>query len=249
MISVFVICFNEEKSIDRAIQSVLPLADELIVVDSGSTDQTLEILSKYRNVRVIHRNWTGFKDQKNFALILCSHPWVFAIDADEAASPELVTRIKKIVEVANNPVTCYRVRREEYFLGKHLKGGPGNPSFQERLFRKDAVEYVGTVHEYPVLKYGQYGLIQEVIHHNPEHGIERFLDKMNHYTSLEAKDRILAGKKSSLAHAFLTFLSTFLKNFFSYKGYKNGKEGLVLCFLEAFSRSVRHFKVWAGHKK
>jgi hypothetical protein len=141
------------------------------------------------------------------------------------------------------------VRREEYFLGKRLSGGPGNPSFQERLFKRDAVKYIGNIHEYPKVLYGDYGLIQEAIHHNPDFGIERFLDKMNRYTSLEAMDRVKEGKRSNLWHAFGTFISTFLKNYISYQGYKNGKEGLVLCFLEASSRSVRHFKVWAIQRK
>src|SRR5690606_7984947 len=112
-----------------------------------------------------HRNWTGFRDQKNYAMSLCTNPWIFTLDADEEASTELQKKVIEIINQESNSISCYRVRREEYFLGRHLTGGPGNPSFQERLSRKGSVEYIGSIHEYPMLLSGEYGLIQEKIYH------------------------------------------------------------------------------------
>lgn len=245
MLSAIVIAKNEERLIERAVTS-LRFADEIVVVDAESSDQTAQI-AKGLGARVVTRAWTGFADQKNFAMEQARGPWIFALDADEAASPELGIMARKIVESykAGNPV-CYRVRREEYFLGRHLTGGPGNPSFQERLFLKEWVYYQGHVHEFPLIRSnapGGYGLIQEPIHHNPTFNTDRFLGKMNHYTTLEAKDRFSRGQRTSLFHAVGTFFTTFFKNYVSYRGYRNGWQGVILIFLESTSRSIRHFKI------
>jgi len=249
MLSAFIICFNEEETIKRAIDS-LYFADEIIVVDSGSTDKTLEIIGKNPKVKLFHRDWTGFSDQKNFAITSCNNNWIFSLDADEAVSSELAQKVLSIVRSnETTEISCYRVRREEYFLGRHLTGGAGNPSFQERLYKKDAVFYKGAIHEYPRVKYGKYGLLQEPIHHNPNLSIERVLKKINAYTTLEASERFKLHEKTTLFHVFGTFFTTFMKNFITYKGFKNGKEGVALCFLEAFCRSIRHLKLWAMHRE
>lgn len=249
MLSAFVICCNEEKTIGRCIRS-LRFASEIVVVDSGSTDNTLAILEELSNegfpLRVEHRAWTGFSDQKNHALQLCSGNWVFALDADEAVTPELERRVLQIVGAADaGEVTCYRVRREEFFLGTHLPGGPGCPSFQERLFLKDAVKYAGVIHEYPKLQRGKHGRIDEPILHNPLFDVQSALHKINSYTSLEARERFQRGKRTSLAHALLTPFSAFLRNFVVYGGWKAGRVGAVYCCLDAISRAVRHLKLWA----
>ena len=248
MLSAFIICRDERDLIGRALSS-LDFADEIVVVDSGSTDGTLDIVREYPKVKLFHRDWTGFSDQKNFAIDKCEHEWIFSLDADEAASEELGKRVLSIVQNGGEGnITCYRVRREEYFLGRHLRWGAGNPSFQERFYRKGAVRYSGSVHEYPQVLKGEYGLLDEAIHHNPKLGVERFLSKLNSYTTLEAMDLFRSYQRTNLFHATGTFFTTFCKNYVVYRGYRNGREGIILCFLEAVSRSVRHFKLWALQK-
>lgn len=250
MISAFVICQNEELTIERCLRS-LSFSSDIVVVDGGSTDSTVErieqLITEGLPIRCFRRSWTGFSEQKNYALSLCRGPWVFSLDADEAATHGLALKVEKIVaESTSSPeITCFRVRREEFFLGEHLPGGPGCPSFQERLFLKEAVEYRGNIHEYPHLRFGRHGLIQEAILHSPLLDFEGVLRRMNTYTTLEARDRFSRGQRTSLAHAFLTFFSSFLRNYLVYGGFRGGKAGALWCFIESISRTMRHLKLWA----
>jgi len=241
-ISAIIIAKNEELVIERALSS-LSFADEIIVVDSSSTDRTLEIAKSY-NAKIIESQWRGFSYQRNLGLKAASYEWVFFLDADEKVTSECAKVLKKI---ASTPLdehpNCYSIKRIEYFLGKELHYGPGNPSHQWRFFKKDKVKFEGEVHEYPMFD-GPIGLIDAPIEHNPNLSIEKFLNKLNHYTTLEALDRFAQGQKTTLFHAFGTFFTTFLKNGIRYKGFLNGKVGFVLTLLESFSRVVRHLKLW-----
>jgi len=240
-ISACVIAQNEERSLGRCLQS-LTFADEIIVVDGGSVDNTVQVAQQYG--RVVQQKFTGFTAQRNRALLEAKGDWVFFLDSDEEASPELARRLKTIAgESLNQHPNCYSIRREEYFLGQKLNFGPGNPSHQWRFFKRAGVSFEGQVHEFPVFQ-GGIGILEEPIHHWPDLAIDRFLVKMNHYTSLEAYDRFSQGQRTSLAHAVFTFFSTFLKNGVRYQGFRNGKVGLVLVLLESISRTVRHLKLW-----
>ncbi|MGE4233766.1 MAG: glycosyltransferase family 2 protein [Bacteriovoracia bacterium] len=240
-ISACVITLNEESSLERALKS-LGFADEIIVVDSFSSDQSLKIAQRFTNL-TFQRKWEGFAQQRNFALSKCTGDWIFFLDADEKASEQLGKELRRIASSSTEKPNCFSVQRIEYFLGKELRFGPGNPSHQWRFFKK-GVRFEGDIHEYPLFD-GPVGRIEQPIYHWPELDIERFIRKLNHYTSLEALDRFKQGQKTTLLHAFLTFFSTFLKNGIRYKGFWNGKEGVVLTLLESVSRVVRHLKLWS----
>lgn len=241
-ISACVITRNEERTIARALKS-LAFADEIIVIDAQSTDRTRELASPLAT-RVIENPWGGFASQRNAGLSHCRGDWVFFLDSDEEASPELGSRLKQIASgpAANHP-DCYSIRRIEYFLGKELRYGPGNPSHQWRFFKRVGVRFEGEVHEFPRFA-GPVGMIEEPIRHNPDLGIDRFLAKLNHYTTIEALERFALGNRTTLFHAFGTFFTTFFKNGVRYRGFLNGREGFVLTLLESISRVVRHLKLW-----
>lgn len=242
LISACVITRNEEHLIERCLAS-LSFADEIIVIDAISVDSTASRAKKFTS-KIISSPWKGFTVQRNLALDHAQANWVFFLDSDEQASIELGQRLKKIAQdqLDTHP-NCYSIKRIEYFLGKELKFGPGNPSYQWRFFKKENVRFTGDVHEYPKFE-GPIGLIEEPIHHYRDLAIERFLNKLNHYTTLEALDRFKQGEHTSLPHAIGTFFTTFLKNGIRYKGFLNGKEGLVLTLLESISRVIRHLKLW-----
>lgn len=242
-LSACIIAMNEELALERALRS-LSFADEVIVVDGGSTDRSKEIAARM-GAKVVTHSWQGFAKQRNIGLDHCSGDWVFFLDADEEVSVELAQRLRQIA--ADDPTrhpNCYSIRREEFFLGKQLRYGPGNPSHQWRFFKRKGVRFEGEVHEYPRFE-GAVGLISdEAIAHWPDLGIDKFLSKLNHYTTLEALDRFAQGQRTTLFHAMGTFFSTMLKNGVRYRGFWNGKEGFVLTVLESFSRVARHLKLW-----
>ena len=131
----------------------------------------------------------------------------------------------------------------EYFLGKQIHHGIWNPSYQDRFFHREGVKYINDVHEYP-----QFRQVPQEIHepllHAPDFSIERFLDKMNRYTSIEARDRVSDGKRTNWFRILGAFPAMFWKNFVYYGAYKDGMHGFIISILEGVSRAVRHVKMW-----
>ncbi len=248
-LSVLIIARNEAKYIDRALKTV-QFAEEIIVVDGGSSDQTREISAEL-GATVIEREWTGFRDQRNFAIENAKHDWVFFIDADEAVTPDLEDWLRDFFQNEHKTTTTngFKIRRVEYFLGKEIQGACWNPSFQDRLLRKGKAEYIGEIHEYPKVEGGLVRAPQKAaLLHNPNVTVESFLEKMNRYTTVEAWDRYSLGGRTNLLHLFVTFFSTWFKNYFYYKAYRDGTHGFVISVMEAVSRTVRHIKLWQIQK-
>ncbi len=247
LLTACVIVLNEEQNILRCLES-LRFADEIVVVDGGSTDATALRVRDFEKqngkLKMDALCFQGFAQSRNHALGLATGKWVFFLDADEEVTLDLGRRLKNISrEDPKLHPRGYSIKREEFFLGQKLNHGPGNPSHQWRFFQREGVHFKGEVHEYPVFE-GPVGKIEESILHWPHLSIERFLNKMNRYTTLEALDRFSQGQRTSLLHALFTFISTFLKNGIRYRGFWNGKVGVVLVILESFSRTVRHLKLW-----
>jgi glycosyltransferase involved in cell wall biosynthesis len=243
-LSIIILTRNEEAAIERCLRSAL-WADEVLVIDGGSTDGTRSIAERFApKVRWLERAWTGFRDQRNYGLDSAKNDWVFFLDADEAISDELRNRLQGLLGTAGGPpCKYYKVRRQEYFLGKPVFHGIWNPSYQDRFFFKSGVRFVNEVHEYPAYPSAPQSL-HEPIHHWPDFSIEKFLSKMNHYTSIEAKDRYRSGQRTNGFKLLFAFPAMFYKNYFYYGAYKDGFHGFVISLLEGVSRVVRHMKMW-----
>lgn len=245
-VSAIVISFNEEKNIERCLES-LAWADEIVVVDSESTDRTQELVrapgrSWSGKTRLLVRKWDGFRNQRNFALRTATHDWIFALDSDEACSKELAEKIQSVL-AGGAGCKYFKVKRVEYFLGKEIHYGIWNPSYQDRFFFRPGVEYVNEIHEYP--KYpGTSEQIHEPIYHSPDVTISKILTKMNQYTTIEAQDRFDAGMRTNTFRIYFAAFAMFFKNFFYYKAYRDGYHGFIISILEGISRSVRHMKIW-----
>ena len=247
-ISAVLICLNEEHAISRCLNS-LSWADEIVVIDGGSTDLTPRIANDRcapwaSKLKWILNPWPGFRAQRNLALSSATNDWIFVIDADEACSPELIARMKAFQAMAAEPMTkYYKVRRQEYFLGKAIHYGIWNPSYQDRFFHKRGIEYKNEIHEYP-----PYPSIPDRIHepllHWPDFGPDQFLYKLNKYTTIEAKNRYDSGQRTYLLRILSAGPAMFFKNYFYYKSYRDGAHGLVISILEGISRAVRHIKIW-----
>lgn len=247
-VTVAIITKNEERYISKCLASVC-WADEIVVVDAESDDRTAEICQDpaavwAKQLRFFSRAWTGFKDQRNFSIQVAKNDWVFVLDADETCSEELAQKIRGMFKCgAPQEARAFKVRRIEYFLGKPISYGIWNPSFQDRFFLKQGVRYVNDVHEYPLFPTPP-KLLHEPIHHAPDFEIEKFLLKMNRYTTIEALNRVKEGQRTNLFRIVGAFPAMFFKNYFYYRAYKDGVHGVVISLLEAVSRVVRHSKMW-----
>jgi glycosyltransferase involved in cell wall biosynthesis len=245
-VSAVIIARNEERYIERCLSS-LTWADEIVLVDGGSTDRTLEISrdsskSWIGKLKLVERKWSGFKDQRNYAIRSASYDWVLVVDADEECSTELAQKIRSIL-AEEDPHRYYKVKRVEYFLGKPIRYGIWNPSYQDRFFHREGIEYVNEVHEYPPFPKTP-ERIHEPLHHAPDFSPDRFLDKMNRYTTIEAQDRVARGARTNWFRMLAAFPAMFYKNYVYYKAYKDGFHGFTISILEGISRAVRHVKIW-----
>jgi (heptosyl)LPS beta-1,4-glucosyltransferase len=245
-VSATIITRNEERHIERCLNSLL-WADEILVVDAESTDRTPEICQDpnrpwAKKIRFLQRRWTGFKDQRTYAMNEAKNDWLLVVDADEACSPELAAKIQSLLQT-DPPVKAYKVRRIESFLGKQIHYGIWNPSYQDRFFHRAGVKYVNDIHEYPIFPQPPQ-LLHEPLLHSPDFTPERFLDKMNRYTTIEARDRVARGQKTYWFRILGAFPAMFLKNYFYYGAYRDGYEGFIISLLEGISRVVRHIKIW-----
>ena len=247
-VSAVIICRNEEAHIERSLAS-LSWADEILVVDALSEDRTLDLCQAdnkpwSKKIRVIQREWRGFGEQRNFALSEAQFDWVFMLDADEECSSELAQKIRNLLESSETlPTRYFKVRRVEYFLKKPILYGIWNPSYQDRFFHREGVKYVNNIHEYPVYPKLPES-IHEPIHHYPNFAPEKFLEKMNKYTTIEARDRVARGQTTNWFRLLFAFPAMFYKNYIYYGAYRDGMHGFVISLLEGVSRVVRHIKIW-----
>ncbi len=247
-LSVAIITHNEEKHIARCLRS-LAWADEIVVVDSESKDQTRAVCEDPAapwagRLRFMSRAWSGFRDQRNHAMAAARHDWILVVDADEECTPELEAKLKALLSLPGGPTRqAYKIRRIEYFLGKAIHHGIWNPSYQDRFFCRKGVEYINDIHEYPIFLEPPDELHEPLLH-SPDFAPERFLEKMNKYTTIEARDRVARGQRTNVFRILGAFPAMFLKNYFYYGAYKDGMHGVVISVLEGISRAVRHIKIW-----
>jgi glycosyltransferase involved in cell wall biosynthesis len=247
-ITAAIITRNEESHIRRCLES-LGWVDEILVVDAESDDRTAEICTDPQapwasRIRFVRRPWSGFRDQRTFAMEQAKNDWLLVVDADEKCSEELAAKIQSLMsQPGGPPCKAYKVRRVEYFLGKPIEYGIWNPSYQDRFFNRRGVKYVNDIHEYPVFPVVPQDINEPLIH-SPDFHPERFLEKMNKYTTIEARDRVRNGQRTNVFRLLGAFPAMFLKNYFYYGAYKDGRHGLVISILEGISRAVRHVKIW-----
>ncbi len=240
-ISATLIVLNEERNIAAALQS-LSWTDEIVVVDSGSTDGTLEICSTFTD-RILHRNWTGYVDQKNFAVAQAAHDWIFSLDADERLSPELV---REIGELRRNGLKHpgYRIPRVACFMGRWIRHGDWYPDYQLRLFdRRRGRWQGGRVHE-SVKIAGNSETLHGEIHHYTYHTLSDYLKRLELYSSLAAADYLQRGKRSGpllmLGNPFVTFIKAYLLRL----GFMDGVPGLMVALMGAASVFFKYAKLY-----
>ncbi|MFT3741004.1 MAG: glycosyltransferase family 2 protein [Breznakibacter sp.] len=240
-ISIVIISKDNEKSIETCLESV-KWADEIVVVDSGSSDRTIDICNRF-GCKVIKTPWLGFGKTKRLAVENAEYEWVLSIDTDEACSVDLQKRIMQIIS-SEKDVKGYRIKRRTYFLGNEIRYSGWQKDFPLRLFRKENGNFnENIVHESVELK-GKIGVIKEIMFHYSYPNMEIVLGKMNLYTSLGANKAFLKGKKSSLLGAIFRGYFKFLKMYILKLGFLDGVEGYILAKQSAFGILVKYVKLY-----
>lgn len=242
MLSGFIICFNEAHQIRRALSS-LSFCDEIIVVDSGSTDGTLEIAKEFTN-KIYHRDWTGFLDQKSFALSLCSNKWVINIDADEEISPELKEEVLAKVLDDHDEVSGYEINRVVFHLRKWFRKGGWYPEYRLRLFRKDKATWGGEDPHEKVLVQGRTEKLSGELLHYSFKDLRDHVCRLEKYAFTSATNSFKKGKTVLLFSVFLRAKFRFIKIYLFKKGFLEGKEGLVIATLESYYVFLKYLYLW-----
>ena len=244
-LTVLVTTFNEEANIRRCLESV-PFAGKIFVVDSFSTDKTIEIAKEFTDWVVRHEYVTPAK-QKNWALPQVDTEWVFIIDADEVVSPELAARVPELI--AGRGVDGYDVRRRTYFFGRLIKHCGWNRDRVMRLFRTEKGSYPDVhVHESVDLD-GTVARVAEPMYHYTYASFEEYFEKFERYTTWAALDLAAKGKKAGWWKIYFKPLARFARQYFLQAGFLDGREGLILCRLSAFSVFTKYARLWAMRKK
>lgn len=240
-ISISIITHNEAANIEACLSSV-SWADEIIVVDAHSSDETAAICQRL-GVRVISRVWNGFAEQKQFALEQCSHPWVLSLDADERVRPELAVAIRQMLAGGEQSAQGYRIARRSYFLGRWIRHCGWYPGYQVRLFRRDRTRVSQSrVHE-GFLVDGVVATLPGDIDHYSHPSLHDSLAKLNRYSTLEALDRLQ--RKQVRWPDFITHpLAAFLRKYIGQGGFRDGIPGFLLCWVSALLKMVMYMKIW-----
>jgi len=235
-LSVVILTKNEEENIKRAINSVKDIADEILVVDSGSTDRTVEI-AKSLGAKVIFREFTNYPDQVNFAISCSRNPFVFVLDADEEVSEELR---RSIEEALKNPkYDCYAVNRRTYFMGKFLNHTL-YPEWRLRLFKKDKVKYEGELHEVVKCRGNNIGKLKGDLYHYSFKSLEDFFTKNMKYSKISAEILFKKRKRIKSLDFFVRPMWTFFKFFILKRGILDGWRGFIISFSYAFFNFVKY---------
>lgn len=250
-ISAFVICFNEEDQIADCLAS-LSFCDEIVCIDSCSTDRTPEICMQH-GARVVQRKWTGYRDQKAFGLQQVSHEWVLNIDADERVSTELRESILGILrddyryhrgEEATAPKNGYEFNRVVYYLGRWWRLGGWYPEYRLRFFRKSKTTWGGVdPHEKPIVA-GAKGRLAGELQHFTYENLDEQLHKLNSFSTISAREDFQRGRRGNVLKMFINPLLRMFKFYILKKGYREGVAGMVVAFVEGYYTFMKYAKLW-----
>lgn len=238
-ISAVIITFNEERNIARCIASLQQVADEVIVVDSGSSDNTVRI-AKEHGAQVSHRAWTNYSDQKNFANALAKGRYILSVDADEALSDELRS---SILEAKRNGLQgAYSMARLTNYCGTWVRHGGWYPDIKLRLFPEEKARWVGEhVHEtLQVDSAVETTLLKGDLLHYSFYSVEQHERQAEHFAGLAAKALHARNKRSSLMRILFSPLSRFVQGYFFRGGFLDGKAGFTIARISARAKRMKY---------
>ncbi|MEZ4793276.1 MAG: glycosyltransferase family 2 protein [Gelidibacter sp.] len=246
MISALAITYNEEQHIERFIKS-LSFADEIIIVDSNSTDKTV-VLAEQHKAKVYKRDFDHFSAQKNFALEQASNDWIVFFDLDELISDELANEIQSKIKTSPN-VSAFKVRRNFFFMGRRIKYSGFQNDAVARVFKKSKCHYsCHLVHETLEVD-GLTETLKSKSDHYTYKNFDAYNEKLTRYSKLQAESLYRANKRPSFYHFLIRPFWRFFHQYFIKLGVLDGKEGFILAYLSAFAVVKRYLFLWTMYRK
>lgn len=247
MLSVVILTYNSEETIADCIESLKPLNAEIIIIDSGSKDRTIEIAERL-GAKIFKREFKNFSDQRNFAVDKTHGEWVLFIDSDEIAPrdfcKEVLNTIQNYDKYSN--IGGYFIKRKTFFLKKDWQ----MTDRVQRLFYKDKfIKWEGVIHETPKIN-GEYGQIICPVLHFTHRDLSSMVEKTNAWSGYEAELRFKSSHpKMSTWRFFRVMITAFLNSYVKEKGYKNGTAGVIESIFQAFSMFITYAKLWELQEK
>ncbi|MFP4055617.1 MAG: glycosyltransferase family 2 protein [Candidatus Brocadiia bacterium] len=240
-LTVIVPTFNEEHNIRQCLESAR-WADDLFVVDSFSTDRTLEIAREYTD-HIVRHEYVNSATQKNWAIPQATTDWVMVLDADERITPELQARIQGILE-RGTPYDGFAIRRMTIYFGKLIRHCGWHKDYLVRLWRRGKGRYEDLEVHADVVVDGKVGTIREHLLHDTYRSFSHFLEKLDRYTTWGANDLHKRGKKASWANLTVRPLWRFFRMYVLRHGFLDGKRGFMLCSFATMNVLLKYAKLW-----
>lgn len=238
-ISAIIPTLNEEDNIQRALDSV-SFADEIIVIDSFSTDKTVDIVKKSK-AKLIQRKFDDFSSQKNFAITQAKNKWILLLDADEQVTSKLEKEIKNNIENSNG-VSAYYIKRAMFFRNERIYFSGFKNSKVKRLFLKDDCSYEGLVHE-KLNCNGKIAFLENRLNHYSFTNVEQYKDKLDHYAKLQAQELFEKGKKVTMFRLYIKPVARFIIHLIIKFGFLDGIKGWQLSYLHGYGVYKRYVEL------
>ena len=241
-LSVIIITCNEEENIKHCLESV-KWSDEIVIVDSFSSDKTVEIAREYTS-QVFQNKWTDFSQQKNLALEKASSEWILNIDADERVTPELKKEILAVLNSQFQSFDGYYIPLRNNYLGRWIRHCGWYPDYHLRLFRRGKGRFNERIVHESVVVEGKKGHLKFCLNHYSYKNLSDHLNKIDKFTSLAAEEMFTNGKRARVFDLLLRPLVKFIKMYLIKRGYLDGIYGLIVSIMGSFSVFAKYLKLW-----
>jgi glycosyltransferase involved in cell wall biosynthesis len=241
-VSAIVVCYNEEDNIGRCLESLV-WCDEIVVVDSFSTDRTVEICGRYTD-RIIQREWAGYRDQKAFAHSQATKDWVLLVDSDELVTPKLRDEIKEALVAHGEGFAGFSLPRVVFYLRRWWWRGGWYPDYDVRLFRRDRATWGGSDPHEKILVDGKVRRLRNPLHHFSYRDIEDHVQRINRFTSISSRELANEQKRWRLGDALLRPAFRFFRSYVLKRGFLEGFAGFYVAVTAAVYVFLKYAKLW-----
>jgi glycosyltransferase involved in cell wall biosynthesis len=248
--SVLIIGQNAQKHLKRCLDSLVNFA-EVVFVDGGSVDKTIEIAKSYPNVKVFENKWPGFIQQRNLSIKKASYPWCFMIDCDEAITKELENEIRKVVLKNDLRIVMYRIVRTEFFEGMPIEVGHGKSEYQERLFQRDRIQYTGGTHHEHLIDGHHISTKPELVAdfpyelrilHDENYNLDEMMTKLARFAMYIGAEKYNKGRRVNAFEILFSFVWTSIR--MMWRSRASGQRGIVLSLMKAYSDSLSKLYIY-----